>query len=210
MLIPMETLLKNHRDMKIKGIIHIGAHECEELFAYNSVGIPNNRIIWIEANPVIHQQQAASRPYLRLYQAAISDKEGETVSFIITNNGQSSSLLELEEHKKEHPHVVESKRIPLQTTTMDRFLQQHHIDMKHYNFLNIDIQGAELMALKGMQEHLKHVDYLYLEVNIKHLYRNCALLAEMDDFLSLAGFRRYDTCLTQHGWGDAFYKRTLS
>jgi hypothetical protein len=30
-----------------------------------------------------------------------------------------------------------------------------------YNFLNLDIQGAELKALKGMEEYLNDVDYLY-------------------------------------------------
>ena len=47
MLIPFNYLLifKN----KISGIVHIGAHELEELPAYLEKRIKN--IIWIEANP---------------------------------------------------------------------------------------------------------------------------------------------------------------
>jgi len=39
-----ETLLR----LNIKGIIHIGAHNCEEQDFYNSIGI--NDIFWIDAN----------------------------------------------------------------------------------------------------------------------------------------------------------------
>ncbi len=35
----------------------------------------------------------------------------------------------------------------------------------HFNFLNLDIQGAELKALKSMGDYLNNVDYIYTEVN---------------------------------------------
>ena len=33
-----------------KGILHIGAHKCEEAPLYHSIGISNDDILWIEAN----------------------------------------------------------------------------------------------------------------------------------------------------------------
>ena len=46
------------------------------------------------------------------------------------------------------------------------------------NFLNIDIQGAELLALKGMGSLISYFDYIYLEVNKAHVYKKCALVNE--------------------------------
>ncbi len=77
--------------------------------------------------------------------------------------------------------------------------------MKSLNFWNFDIQGAELMALKGAAESLQHVDALYLEVNEKELYVGCGLIDEIDAFLQVRQFKRVITEMTVHGWGDALY-----
>ena len=36
-------------NLKIEGCFHIGAHECEELSFYNSLGIEKENVIWIDA-----------------------------------------------------------------------------------------------------------------------------------------------------------------
>jgi FkbM family methyltransferase len=79
------------------------------------------------------------------------------------------------------------------------------IDISLIEFVNIDIQGAELLALKGMKKILRFAKYLYLEVNIRHLYKNCALITELDSFLNEYGFERKETKMTKWGWGDAIY-----
>ena len=33
-----------------KGILHVGAHLCEEKELYNSIGITDDNILWIEGN----------------------------------------------------------------------------------------------------------------------------------------------------------------
>ena len=50
MLIPFPNLVRKY-NLKINGILHIGAHLCEELSWYNNFGIGNDKIIWVEANP---------------------------------------------------------------------------------------------------------------------------------------------------------------
>ena len=45
----IEEIVKN--DIQITGALHIGAHECEEIPFYNSIGLKLEDIIWIEANP---------------------------------------------------------------------------------------------------------------------------------------------------------------
>ena len=77
------------------------------------------------------------------------------------------------------------------------------------NFLNIDIQGTELLALKGMSNLLEYFDYIYLEVNKEYVYKNCCLVDEIDDFLSNFGFNRIITGWTIHKRGDALYIKNM-
>jgi hypothetical protein len=89
--------------------------------------------------------------------------------------------------------------------TIDTFFERNKIDASKYNFWNLDIQGAELMALKGATHSIQYAKALYLEVNEKELYQNCGLVTEMDEFLSRYHFKRVLTYFTVHGWGDALY-----
>jgi len=111
----------------------------------------------------------------------------------------------MDKHLQHHPHIsiVENKKV--KTKIIDNFIKEENIDLKQYNFLNLDIQGAELMALKGMKESFKNIDFIYSEVNTANLYENCPMIEEIDEYLSQFGFERKETNLTQYEWGDAFY-----
>lgn len=204
MLIPFDSLVAKY-NIKDGKILHIGAHECEERPAYAKYGYDDSRVIWIEGNASIVERNRRAIPSVNIHHAIISDQDDQEVNFIVTNNGQSSSILELDEHKKEHSWVYETHRLKVKTTTVDTLFQRNNLNPTEIHFLNIDIQGAELLALKGMSTLLPHIKYAYLEVNIKHLYKDCALMTEIDDFLRPYGFSRQETVMTQHGWGDALY-----
>ncbi len=205
MLIPFGKLVSSY-NIREGHILHIGAHHCEERADYAAHGFDDGRVLWLEGNPDIVSEVKARSPSVSIHQALVSNCT-EQVDFIVTNNGQSSSILELDEHKKEHPWVVETHRKRLTTTTVDSFLHQQGIDPSLFRFVNIDIQGAELYALQGMRNVLPHIQFAYLEVNTKHLYKGCPLLEELDNFMVLNGFVRKELVMTEHGWGDAFYVR---
>lgn len=189
----------DHLRLNVRGVLHVGAHDCEELPLYRDKwGLTDNQILWIDANP------DKKVPYCH----AISDRDGERRAFHISNNLQSSSLLEFGTHRAEHPEVEYTHSIEVETITLDTFFDTYRLDPKQYNFWNLDIQGAELLALKGGTRALQYADWVYLEVNIKELYKGCALLPEVDLFLEAAGFQRTHTALTEHGWGDALYARS--
>jgi FkbM family methyltransferase len=191
-------------NIKVNGVLHLGAHNCEEISAYKRLGLTENDVIWIDALP--HKvNEAKSRGIPNVYNAVITDKDDETVLFNVTNNMASSSVLDLYTHLAEHPHVHLIGQIQVKTQTLNTFFEKNQIDTSKLNFWNFDIQGAELLALKGAAAHIHNADVLYLEVNVKELYKNCALMSEIDAFLSDYGFKRIITELTQYGWGDALY-----
>lgn len=202
MLIDLRNLHQKY-NLKLKGVIHIGAHELEENDVYKSLNIQN--IIWIEANEEIVNKCKLKYPNSTILPFAICDVDNTVKQFIVTNNYQSSSLLELKTHKIEHPQIHEIQRIQVNTKRLDTLVQEQNVDLYNFNLLNIDIQGAELLALKGSENTLKHIDYIYLEVNEKELYEGCALLPEIDSFLENKGFKRVEMIMLHHGWGDAFY-----
>lgn len=202
MLIKFKDIISNYG--KSKGIIHIGAHKMEERSSYLDCGIEN--IIWIEANPLLakNNEQIISKSE-KIFQYAISDQDNKIYDFKITNNGESSSILDLELHRLHHPDIHVINSISVHSKRIDTLVKENCINIKDYDFVNIDIQGAELLALKGFGSLLKSIKYIYTEVNTNYLYKDCCLINEIDDYLSKFNFRREETLLTQWEWGDALY-----
>jgi FkbM family methyltransferase len=192
------------KNIKINGAFHVGAHECEELGFYNQLGLSVEDLVWIDA---IGQKvfEAQNRGIPNVFNAVITDKDDEYVAFNVSNNVQSSSVLEFGTHSHEHPWVVYVDKVIKKSVTIDTFFERAKLDASKYNFWNFDIQGAELMALKGATKSIQSAKALYLEVNEKELYKGCGLITDIDEFLSQYNFKRVLTNMTEHGWGDALY-----
>lgn len=204
-LIPLFDLKKKF-DINVAGVIHAGAHLGEEAVAYRQLGV--DKVVWIEADPRTYKKlKYALRRFKshEIVNAVVGEEEGKQVTFHVANNGESSSILELDRHKTEHPEVEYVDKFSASTTTLDRIAED--LDAWDCNFLNLDLQGAELLALRGATQLLDSVDYVYTEVNIKSLYKDCARMKQIDIFLNQYDITRVVTKLTRHGWGDAFYMR---
>jgi FkbM family methyltransferase len=206
MLIPINKIMEilNPLNIKIQGVLHIGAHLCEELKIYESIGIDKSCIDWIEANPEL--VQTMKERGVHVHQAAISDIE-EDVEFKITNNGESSSLLEFGTHATSYSWCKVVKSIRVQTKTLDSVVRTNNIPILKRNFWNLDIQGVELNALRSAGRFIDSADAIYSEVNTEEVYKKCSLLSEMDAFLESKGFQRKLIAMTDRGWGDALWVR---
>jgi FkbM family methyltransferase len=191
-----------------KGVLHLGANTGEELDIYVKAGI--QRVVWVDCN-------RRTLPYLRMnvehvpghvvIEAAVSDEDGEELDFRVTNNNASSSILELGEHQQLYPHIREIDKQRVITITVDRMLKAYDYKLEEFDFVNLDLQGYELKALRGMTELLPNVKWVYTEVNFSHVYKNCCLVDELDGFLAQYGFKRKLTADTGLHWGDAFYAK---
>jgi hypothetical protein len=74
------------------------------------------------------------------------------------------------------------------------------------DFINIDIQGAELQALTGARRILSEAKVVYTEVSKKLIYREGTHIRDLDEFLKGFGFKRVTTrWIMREGWGDALY-----
>lgn len=216
MLIPARDIASALRDHGItpRGILHVGAHHCEELDLYeNELGVPRSKIVWLEGNPEIVfdlQQKKGDDNIPNIYHAVVSNRDDREVVFHVANNTQSSSILEMSTHAAMYPEIHYVKDLVCRTKTIDTFMEQEGLDPSAFNLWNFDIQGAELMALQGAVSSLSRVDALIIEINDSELYADCGLTTEIDAFLKRFGFIRLITMMTNRGWGDAFYIRKSS
>lgn len=216
MLITMQEL-KQKFNINVRGILHVGAHTCEELSEYLQLGININNIYWIEALPELVEKNKKNNPRLKIYQAVVYDEDDKEIEFNVTNcdgdknNQQSSSILDFGTHKKHHPQVKMVEKRKMKTSRLETIIEKNNINMNNVNFINLDIQGVELRALKSMEKYLQNIDYIYTEVNIEEVYKECDLMNHLTSYLKKFNFKLVDARIyKQYGWGDAFYIKIKS
>jgi FkbM family methyltransferase len=203
MLINLDTLVTKYQ-VSLKGILHIGAHECEEMESYEHY-LSHDQMLWIEALP--NKVSFCKEKYsdVLILEAVVSDVE-EPVVFHEANNGQSSSMLKLGTHALYYPHIIYVNEFQTTSKRIDNLLKENNYEKFKFNFVNLDIQGSELKALKSMESYLKtEIDYVYTEINIEHLYQNATQLDELCSYLELFGFQMVEIVITPMNWGDAFF-----
>ena len=206
MLIDIRKLCKKYNINPV-GVIHGGAHEAEEMSVYEEIGAKNR--IWIEGNTELCEKLktrlSVSHKNDLVFDALLWSESDITFKFNITNNGQSSSILELENHKQHHPQVWNVKSIEKKSKTLDDIFMENNLNINLYDFINLDLQGVEIDVLKGFKNNLNKIKYVYTEVNSGEVYKNCSKLPDMDSYLNQFGFKRCELLMTGAEWGDAFY-----
>jgi len=205
MLIQYKDIIKKY-NLKINNILHVGAHIAEEHDDYFNNGC--DLVYWIEANPFLvkNLELTLDDDKNKVFNCLVSDKDDQEVQFFITNNNQSSSILELGSHRFLFPSIYVDKEIKMKTKTINTLFTENNVNFETIDFINLDIQGAELLALKGINKNLHHIKAIYTEINTDQVYKGCALLTEIDEYLEQYNFRRVETKMWQdHPWGDALY-----
>lgn len=204
MLLDFTDVVRKY-NMQIKGVIQIGAHWAEEYPQYKNLGI--KKMIFIE--PCKDAFEEMSRRVkdddATLIQCGCGEEEGIFQMYTEhTNQGQSNSLLQPKDHLAQHSDVIFNSYEMINVRKLDNI----EFDRSLYNMLNIDVQGFEDRVLRGATETLKHIDYLYTEVNRSEMYSTCALVDQLDALLS--DFKRVETGWASEnlGWGDAVFVRS--
>ena len=191
MLIPLKRLQELGVDPQL--ILHVGAHEAEEKKYYDEIGW--NNVIWVEANPAKVEKLRGMD--LEVIQAAAYSHEC-LLTFHESNLPASSSIYDFDKHREKYGGIFMVKEYEVQAKTIDSFNLQP-------DFLVLDIQGAELDALKGGVHTLEGVNWIYSEISIERLYKNQALEPELTNWLHNKGYKKVEQKLTKFGWGDALY-----
>lgn len=207
MMLEFDQLVSKY-NLAPKGVFHIGASTGQEAEQYANHGIES--MVFIEAIDEVYQdlvRHVAKYPDAIAINACISDTDGQPVVFKIANNqGQSSSFLDFGTHSTIHPETRFIKARKMFTHRIDTLVTATGLDMARYDLLNIDLQGAELFALKGMGALLNGFNAAILEINKQETYKGCALVGEIDEYMGQYGFERVETGFwIEDTWTDGFY-----
>ena len=174
---------------KSKGVLHVGANTGQEAWIYAALGAP---VRWFEPIPDVfsrletnisrHKDQIA-------FQELLSDTDGKTFQFNIANNdGESSSIFDLDAHKLMYPEVQFTRRMAITSTTLDRSIERHQIPTS-FDTLIMDTQGSELLVLKGATLSLQNIRWIFLECSDFSAYKGGCTCSELAEFISQWGFR---------------------
>ena len=179
---------------KANGILHLGGHRGVEAGAYNWF---NKKVLWIEAIPeLFNELEDNIRIFYNQYAicALLGDTDHKETKFYLSNKDKScSSIFDLSYRVKnkelwEEHNIKMNNHITLQMRTLDSIFNEKKINSKDYNHWIMDLQGAELLCLKGADESIKDCRSIHIEISKENYYEGGAKWLEIEKFLNTRGF----------------------
>ena len=170
------------------GVLHMGAHRGGEAQIYDWF---QKKTIWIEANPKIIpdlKDNVYQFPFQKVIQALLSDKDGDYINFYISSNDSASSSIFKFGKKSIEQNLKMVSKIKLKSCKLDTIVKNEPIEILDYDFWVIDLQGAELLALKGAMESLRKCKSILVEVSKNEYYKNAVNWEELKKFLNQNDF----------------------
>jgi len=174
---------------KCKRLLHVGGNDGYERDLYAAYGLD---VLWVEANPAVFQELVKNLniyPRQRAVQALVTDKDGDVHDFHISNNdGLSSSIFELKDHRKLWPEVEFTGLIKLQSKTLETVVRDAGALDNSFDGLVLDVQGAEQLVIMGAGRVLEGVSYIKVEAADFESYAGACTLESLTPLLADLGF----------------------
>lgn len=201
-------------------IVELGARDCQESLRF-AKKFPHAKIFAFECNDqTLPLCRAAIKDYpnIVLTEKAVSDRDGfitfypidpeKTETIWADGNPGASSLFKASGKYPKENYVQKEVQVP--TTRLDTFFRDNHIN--EVALMWMDIQGAELMALKSMGEHIAKVKSIQTEVEFFEIYQGQAMFSELHAYMEASGFIFVKFTYQSGYFGDAVYfnKRYMS
>lgn len=169
---------------------------------------PEGKIFAFEANPDVYKilsKVARYNPNIFTYPMAISDKTGKS-TFVISGGktNASSSLMEPKEYLF-HPEIEFTHSIQVDCITIKEWAIANKINK--LDFLWLDMQGAEPLALMGLDQLFENVSAIFSEINFKENYKGNWLYPELKEYLKTKGFEVIYTDIHYEDSGNALFVR---
>jgi len=215
----IEPLAKSIYDKTKEYIIFdIGARDCLQSIEFYKQ-FPNARIYAFECNPntleICRKNIAEYADRIKLIEGAVCDYDG-TITFYPINqektqtswadgNPGASSIF-----KSNGTYTVENyvqDEIQTNCHRLDTIMCRENIP--RVDIIWMDLQGAELLALKGLGEYINSVQYIFTEVSYKPIYENQVMFNELNAFITQNGLIAKSQP-TMRGWQeDVLYERPI-
>ena len=177
---------------EVSGVVHVGANLGQERELYSTHGLS---VVWIEPIPEVFTQLNTNIRGCKnqlAFQALVTDVDDKEYEFHIANNdGASSSILELKQHKDIWPSVHYTTTVFLKSITLATLFKKEHIDASKYQALIMDTQGSELLVLRGSLPVLNGFEFIKTEVPDFESYEGCCQLSDINEFMIEHGYKEF-------------------
>jgi FkbM family methyltransferase len=203
-------------------IFDIGACEGESSIRYSRL-FPNSNVFCFEPIPtnisLIEQNiETFGATSVRAIEICLSDSIGEAEFHVSSGKpdefknkevdwefgNKSSSLLPPDKTLETYKWLEFKKTIKVKTTRLDTFLSSRNITI--VDFAHMDVQGAELMVLKGAGEKISSVKNIWLEVEAIPLYKGQPVKKDVEAFLGKLGYIKLIDTVDKVA-GDQFWSK---
>lgn len=186
-------------------IFDIGSCEGEDAIRYSRL-FPRATVYAFEPRPdnielIKKNLQCYAHGRIVVSETALSDIDGEAELYLSSGQpdndvyandwdfgNKSSSLLPPSEAeiKKHTAWLRFEKTLKVKMIRIDSFVKENTIRV--IDFVHMDVQGAELMVLRGAGDALQSIKSIWLEVELVELYKNQPLKWNVEEFLVESGF----------------------
>jgi FkbM family methyltransferase len=171
---------------KVSLIFELGARDCKDSVALQKQY--NCPVYAFECNPdgivQCHETLKGYKQSIELIEKAVNIYDGETLFYPFDprkhDNIGASSLF----HHKTLWDV--QKQITVPCCRLDTFIQER--GLRGPDLLCMDIQGAEMIAMKSMGEFLRDVRYVATEASIEGCYKESYTFKDIYTFMNEQGF----------------------
>lgn len=194
----------------LKGIIHGGANDGEEMENAIRLGVEN----LVAFEPLTSAFELLESRYgdkVHCFKIGLHNEDRAAKLRITAGDGKGSTLMEV---NYQHPEVVKNWNdgqamfVGHETIKLMKFTtwakKNPRIDLSLYDTLQLDTQGNEFEILEGMGDLLQGFKFLCLELSTIPAYKNEVLADKVSAWLEERGFIQ-DSPLYTHN--DAFFIR---
>lgn len=205
--------IANRYKVEVKTLVELGARDCTETAAF-SKSLPNARIYSFECNPQtlpLCRKTVSKLNNVTLIEKAVSDKNG-TVTFYpidpkqtttVWKDGNPGASSMFKASGKYPVEKYKQTKITVPSVTLRSFMKEQLINS--IDLMWIDIQGAELMALKGFGNKISDVSMIHTEVEFFEIYSGQPLFREIKRYLNSRGFLLIAFTSFEHYSADAVF-----
>jgi FkbM family methyltransferase len=197
-------------------ILDIGSRDCLQAIEFTNY-FKNSKIFAFECNPntiPICKKNIESYPNIILIDKAVNSYDGtckfypinqqKTITTWKDGNPGASSLFKANGNYKPEKYVQDE--IDVSCCKIETILHDYGIDK--VDLVWMDLQGAEMIALKSLGIYIDSIDYIHTEVTHFEMYTGQNMFTDIHTFLLDNKYNSVNQILKNSWQEDVIYKRT--